>query len=497
MGGPRHNAGMPEQELPPSASAGILSLRAFDYDLPSALADLVDNSISAGAHKLEISTRWDGEGSWIAVVDDGRGMTDEVLLEAMRLGSTSPTQVRQPHDLGRFGLGLKTASIWACRRLTVLSKVAGGKVCVRTWDVDRVVAQNRWLVGDSAEGEVASAFVKALAAKESGTVVLWQKMDTLYSGGRREGVRTKESYNRDLASAFRMLGVTFHRFIEREADRVIIMAGGQPIVAWNPTVSDPAPKASHKTLLAFNGETVKVSTYVMPYSKNFASLTELLRAEGPLGWNAHQGFYVYRNDRLIVSGGWLGMFPSQDHYKLARVVVEIPNTLDIDVGISVTKTSVRLPEGLRADLEGEAKAARAGSVEVYRNRGRKVTTSTTNTQFAMPWQLFEKDGRFYYLLNKKHPLYERARDSAGDANAFSSMVSLIEQSLPYADIAIRNGERPESFPRPYEDTEASERKKILKEVYAAYLGATGSREKALEMLSKTPPFSNFEEISEL
>lgn len=488
---------MPEQELPPSASAGILSLRAFDYDLPSALADLVDNSISAGAKKVEITTQWAEQDSWIAVVDDGRGMTDEVLLEAMRLGSTSPTQVRQPHDLGRFGLGLKTASIWACRRLTVLSKVARGNVCVRTWDVDRVVAQNRWLVGDTAEGEVATSFVKALAAKESGTVVLWQKMDTLYSGGRRVGVRTKESYNRDLASAFRMLGVTFHRFIENKDAPVVIKAGGQPVVTWNPTVSDPAPQTSHKTLLAFNGETVKVSTYVMPYSKNFASSTELQRAEGPLGWNAHQGFYVYRNDRLIVSGGWLGMFTSQDHYKLARVVVEIPNTLDIEVGISVTKTSVRLPEGLRADLEGEAKAARAASVEVYRNRGRKVTTSTTNTQFAMPWQLFENDVRFYYLLNKKHPLYERARDSAGDANAFSSMISLIEQALPYADIAIRNGVRPESFPGPYEDAGTAERKKVLKEVYAAYLAAFGSRDKALEMISKTPPFSSFEEISQL
>lgn len=488
---------MPEQELPPSASAGILSLRAFDYDLPSALADLVDNSISAGAHKVEITTQWAGADSWIAVVDDGRGMTDEVLLEAMRLGSTSPSQVRQPHDLGRFGLGLKTASIWACRRLTVLSKFAEGKVCVRTWDVDRVVAENRWLVGDTVEGDVATSFAKSLAAKESGTVVLWQKMDTLYSGGRKGELRTKESYNRDLASAFRMLGVTFHRFIEKDREPVVIVAGVDKIVPWNPTVSEPSPQSSHKTLLAFSGETVNVSTYVMPYSKNFESSTELKRAEGPLGWNAHQGFYVYRNDRLIVCGGWLGMFASQDHYKLARVVVEIPNTLDIEVGISVTKTSVRLPEGLRSDLEGEAKAARAGSVEVYRNRGRRVTTTTTNTQFAMPWQLFEKDGRFYYLLNKRHPLYERARDSAEDSNAFSSLVSLIEQSLPYADIAIRNGERPESFPRPYEDSSVAERKKVLKEVYEAYLAATGSREKALEMISKTPPFNNFEEITQL
>jgi hypothetical protein len=235
----------------------------------------------------------------------------------------------------------------------------------------------------------------------------------------------------------------------------------------------------------------------MPYSKKMNSV-EFERAGGPGGWNAHQGFYVYRNDRLIVGGGWLGMFQSQDHYRLARVIVEIPNTLDSELGISVTKTSVRLPEGLRTDLESEAKAARARSVEVYRNRGRRITAVSTPGQFAMPWQSFERHGHFYYLLNKKHPLYERARKASGDPKAFDALITMVEQTLPYADIVIRNGEKPEAFPQPFEDSTEEERLKNLRDLYEVYLSISGSKEKALEMISKTPPYSGFkDEISKL
>ena len=483
---------MSELELPPSASAGILSLRAFDYDLQSALADLVDNSISAGATVIDISTKWEGRHSWIAVSDNGRGMSEAVLHEAMRLGSTSPSQVRQPHDLGRFGLGLKTASIWACRHLTVLSKERGAGVVVRTWDVDRVISADRWIVGSQAEGKLAANFVRQLEDVDSGTVVLWQKMDTLYSGGRRGEMRSQESYERELAMASRILGMTFHRFIEREEFPVMIRIGGGAIRSWNPGVSDPPPESTHKTILVFGGQNVRVSTHVMPYSKKM-SAQELDRAGGPGGWNAQQGFYVYRNDRLIVGGGWLGMFQSQDHYRLARVIVEIPNTLDSELGISVTKTSVRLPEGLRTDLENEAKAARARSVEVYRNRGKRITVSNRPGQFAMPWQPLERDGHFYYLLNKKHPVYERARKTAKDSKAFDALITLVEQTLPYADIVIKNGEKPESFPQPFEDSTDEDRLKSLRELFAVYLTVTGSREKALEMVLKTPPYSGFKD----
>ena len=487
---------MPEKELPPSASASILSLRAFDYDLASALADLVDNSISANSNIINIESKWDSENSWIAVIDNGNGMTEDVLHEAMRLGSTSPSQKREPHDLGRFGLGLKTASIWACMHLTVLSKKSGGKVVIRSWDVDRVIKTNRWLVGDEVDHKF-SKYIYFLENSKSGTVVLWQKMDTLYSGGSKGRLRTKESFLKDLTDAVSLLGMTFNRFIERHENPVIINSGGGPIESWSPEFSNPMPEFTHKTSIALNDQTVKISTLVMPHPRKMSE-TEVVRAGGPKGWNAHQGFYIYRNDRLIVGGGWLGLFQAQDHYKLARVIVEIPNSLDSQLGISVTKTSIRLPEGLRADLITEANAARVRSVEVYRHRGRKITSTQSQTKFAMPWEVFERDGSFYYLLNKTHPLYKIARDKASDDKAFSKYISLIEETLPYADIVIRNAEKPESFALPFEKMDEEGRMRNVREVYELYHAMTGSRDKALELISKTPPICNFiDEISKL
>lgn len=488
-----------EHELNPSAGAGILSLRAFDYDLPSALADLVDNSITAGAGKIDILTEWAEKDSWLAVIDNGCGMSEEVLHEAMRLGSTSPDEVREPHDLGRFGLGLKTASIWACRLLTVISKTKGGEVVTRTWDVDHVVKRNKWVILDKIEGDLAKRLRDKIDEMESGTAVIWRKMDTLYKGGRKEEVRSKESYLADFGRARAMLGMTFHRFLERKEKPVQIRTGGGPIQPWNPGIARPAPESTHKTLLAFHGATVSMATHVMPYAKRFANQTDFDAAGGPNGWNAHQGFYIYRNDRLIVAGGWLNLFQPADHYKLARVIVDIPNSLDGHLGISVTKTKVRLPEGLRVTLEQEAKAVRTRSVEVYRNRGRKVAmAANANSNLVLPWDKRERDGQFYYKLNRKHPLLMAARKEASGSRAFDAFLELVEQSIPYADIIIANGERPDSLPAPYEDASTADRLKSLKAVYAVYLEIAGSRQEALAMLKSTAPYSSFsDELSKL
>src|SRR5579872_5411751 len=118
----------------PDASAMIESLRAFGYDLPTAIADLIDNSISAGAKNVWLNFRWNGPDSFISVADDGCGMSRTTLINAMRAGSRSPLDPRTPADLGRFGLGLKTASFSQCRRLTVASKEKKNSTCIRRWD---------------------------------------------------------------------------------------------------------------------------------------------------------------------------------------------------------------------------------------------------------------------------------------------------------------------------------------------------------------------------
>ena len=110
----------------PGASAMIESLRAYGYSLNSAIADLLDNSITAHAKNIWIHMYWDGGNSWLSITDDGSGMDEKTLINAMRPGSQNPLDQRKEDDLGRFGLGLKTASFSQCRSLTVVSNISGG-----------------------------------------------------------------------------------------------------------------------------------------------------------------------------------------------------------------------------------------------------------------------------------------------------------------------------------------------------------------------------------
>ena len=107
--------------LPPRAHTLISATRHIGYSLESAIADLIDNSIAARARNVEIDFI-DTTESYIAILDDGFGMTDEELTSAMQYGSSDPSNNRSENDLGRYGLGLKTASMSQCKKMTVATK---------------------------------------------------------------------------------------------------------------------------------------------------------------------------------------------------------------------------------------------------------------------------------------------------------------------------------------------------------------------------------------
>src|SRR4051812_12743919 len=132
------------EEVPPDPAALIESMRAFGYSLPAAIADLIDNSITAGARHVDVRLHWAGDDSWIAVSDDGGGMRDAELTKAMQLATRNPNDPRNPADLGRFGLGLKTAAFSQARSLTVASRPPGSAVAVRRWDLDHVAERQSW-----------------------------------------------------------------------------------------------------------------------------------------------------------------------------------------------------------------------------------------------------------------------------------------------------------------------------------------------------------------
>lgn len=178
----------------PRSSRLLESLRAFGYDLSTAVADLIDNSISAQARNIWVDFMWAGQTSRVLVKNDGRGMSEARLVEAMTPGSESPQELRGEADLGRFGLGMKTASISQCRCLTVITKEQDGPVVWRRWDLDYIAREGngewRLLKGDSL---LSQADRDLLSGMDSGTVVMWDRLDHL-AGEANEDDETKQRH---------------------------------------------------------------------------------------------------------------------------------------------------------------------------------------------------------------------------------------------------------------------------------------------------------------
>lgn len=233
-----------DKPLRPDAAALIETFRAIGYSLSTALADLLDNSISAGASKIWIDFIWDGEDSTLSIRDNGKGMDLPALLNAMKPGSKSPSEDRQPGDLGRFGLGLKTASFSQCRSLTVISKEKGNEIFSRTWDLDYVVEKGDWYLLAPPPYPEHKAL---LEEQERGTVVIWDKMDRLVKGLVKDNENHLDQFLKalDLASAY--LAMVFHRFME--TGKLKIYLRNNPLEPWDPFLKHLEPECLGEEVL--------------------------------------------------------------------------------------------------------------------------------------------------------------------------------------------------------------------------------------------------------
>jgi hypothetical protein len=350
------------------------SLRDIGYDLPSAVADLVDNAIDANAGRVEIQLVADGPDSWLMVSDDGLGMSAKRLDEAMRYG----THVEYaPRALGHFGLGMKTASLSQCRRLTVASRERDGRrTSVRRWDLDEVIRRDSWSLERIPASVAPLHLVTPIREMGHGTVVLWESLDRMLPRRPTPGMTTRvlgtaENDIRD------HIGMVFHRFLDGEAyggrDRLLITLNGEEIQAWDPFATTEAhTRPLAQQLLEYedpDGEAVRIEVrpYVLPAQQLFSSVEAHRRAGGPQRWNRHQGFYIYRRDRLIQAGGWCRLRTLDEHAKLARIAIDLPIGEESRFAVDVAKMRVSIPEELRPGLRAIASAAVSVAQERYRD----------------------------------------------------------------------------------------------------------------------------------
>jgi hypothetical protein len=479
--------------VPPKAAALVESLRAFGYELSTALADLADNSLFHHSRHICVHFHWAGANSAIALADDGDGMDESTLINAMRLGSRNPRERRDPRDFGRFGLGLKTASFSQCRRVTVCTKQRGRVALVRCWDLDHIAETDQWQLLRT-PSTLAAKLASKLADPEHGTLVIWENLDRLTADASTECDADQDAFLRRAEQVGDHFAAVFHRLMAGKT-AVTFSLNGKKIGPWDPFMADePATQRLPPEKLRFQGHIVEVEPFVLPHlSKLDADLHRC--AAGLRGWNAHQGFYIYRNHRLLVPGDWLGIkgWRQEEHYKLARIRVDLPNALDHEWEIDVTKSRARPPEKLRRELVRIGERTRSLAKKVYAHRGARLVPADGQERIFV-WEQTAKHNQVFYRVNRDHPLVKQVRTTCSDAPKFSALLRLIEETIPVPLITITDREKPDQTVGPFEVAGESEILEVMRQVFASLRASGLSRNEALLRLAHFEPFPRFPQL---
>ena len=391
---------MRTKSLPPYAPTLIESTRAIGYSLEAAVADIIDNSIAANAVNVDIYF-FPVDGAYIAILDNGSGMNEKEINIAMQYGSKNPTEERDKKDLGRFGLGLKTASLSQCRCLTVISK-QGERLEGRQWDIDHVIEVGDWSLIILDEEEI-NEFpqVEELKKYESGTLVIWQKLDRLKAGE----INFELSLGRKIDRVRNHLSLVYHRYLMGESGirKLKLFINGEKVKAIDPFLTNKSVQAMDDETLVIQGHKILVRPYILPHISKLTS-DEIKMLGGKDGLRKQQGFYVYRNKRLLVWGTWFRMMRQGDLSKLARIRVDIPNTLDDLWTLDIKKSSALPPAEVRKNLEIIINQIAERSKRTWTFRGKKEVSDTETHIWN---RMKNKQGGYYYEINREHPFVQQ------------------------------------------------------------------------------------------
>lgn len=490
---------MGSRSAPPHAGSMLESLRGLGYAPATALADLIDNSISAGSRTVTVHFEWAGRESWVRIVDDGRGMDDAALEAGMRLGARDPRMERATSDLGRFGLGLKTASFSQARRLTVASKKTGGAIACLRWDLDLIgqAPGDEWSLFEGPESG-SEQLLAPLDQMEHGTVVLWEKLDRIVTDGftAADMIELVDQVEAHLA-------MTFHRLLDGQQPVFRIFLNGRAVKPWDPYMMGHPGKALESPdyrMLKTKG--VVVQCHVLPH-RDMLKSTEHEAAAGPRGWTQHEGFYVYRNKRLLLAGGWLGLgdkgkpWPRDEAHRLARIRVDIPNSADAEWKINVLKSMASPPVRLRLQLHRLASETRDTARKVFAHRGHIPPAPGTRTgALADAWQVRRTAQGTSYRIARDHDLVASILDRAGSLKPdILSLLRLIEETVPVQRIWLDTAEDKETPRTGFAGAPENEIMEALVSMFEALVKFRGlSPAEARERLGRTPPFDRHLEL---
>ena len=369
-----------EDDFRPSAARLVESLRDTGYSKEAAFADIIDNSIAANATQVEVELRYIMGEFTVIITDNGVGMTEEQLKSAMRYGSP---RRENPKSLGKFGMGLKTASTAFCRRLVVLSQ-QGSKNVGRAWDIDRIISSDRWEL-ETPDADVYFDDYEALTeySEGHGTMIIWENIDRLVKFGSGKQMRAQiTALGKELSLE---LSAIFFKFLKDEEVTISMKVMDDPAVnlrGWDPLCTDlnkssdgvrsqvlkekPVPIEVDGRTLSF---TVKGS--VIP-SQNDLDSNERDYVRYSLD---NQGLYIYREGRLIWHDGWPHrMYKKESKITRLRVELNFDHELDNVFSIDFRKSRVIIPVEIREELKRLIAPWRQ---ELLKGQNRLVAANTT------------------------------------------------------------------------------------------------------------------------
>lgn len=415
----------------PSAYNTISSNRSIGYSMSSAVADIIDNSISANSKNIDLYAP-SLKDPMLYIIDDGIGMDQDELDVAMTFGGAINCQEkRDKNDLGRFGMGLKTASLSQCTCLEVISK-KNGVFVGGCWDLAYIKKHDSWdyliIDEDECKEKVKNTF---LAKNEivNGTVVIWSHFDRL-----KETATDKfDEFSNQMKKACDKLALIFHRYLSGEPGitKIRIKYNDNIIKPNDPFLSGEIAEVAKEQVIPLNDEEITVLCHKLPHPDR---LTKEQLNKVCLGSSLleTQGFYIYRNKRLIDYGTWFGLASKVDKTKLSRIQIDIPNTLDSVWSLDIKKSKAIPPEKIREDLRKILETNGNRSKKTYTTRAKKKDTGSYWIREITPTNSIE------YLINDSHPLLISFRDKLTEEQKqeFDLMIRNISKYFPFSQLEL-------------------------------------------------------------
>jgi len=421
----------------PSPKSHIKTLMRIGYTLNSAVADVIDNSIAAGAKDIEVYAPPGMDDPQISIIDDGYGMDRDELIANMRIGCKDPDEERQKGDLGRFGSGMKTASFSQARQFTVVTRKEGHAIVAARWDIDKVEETNSWCLEVFEDDEIAG--IEGLStgfAQGSGTQIIWSKLTCLDVGSHAQNHDTELAACLSELKAY--IALHFHRFMTG-ADKRVFKLNNAIIEPVDPFMTgERGYQEGPSEKMRCKGGHIVIQTHVLPHFKKMDP-ERLKELGGAGGISQMQGLYIYREKRLISAGGWLGMARNSQLGALARVQVDIPSSLDNDWSTDVKKASLQMPPRVKRELRKFLADPVRRSKRIHSYRGKQEVANGF-------WKICEDENTktITYQIDPNNDLLESLIRKCG-ADEKRLLVSYLNQlavGLPINHIYEKMSERP-------------------------------------------------------